>query len=150
MLRYGGAGRHMAALDRAVATRWIKLDVTEEFIYNFSILLPKLAVLCIYKRVFSTKPYRYAIYILGAIVILNCAVGQVVSLTICRPFAYIWNKSISDGHCGNIAATYRYITIPNLLTDVGILVVPLHGVWHLPIKVVHKIALSLKFLIGCI
>jgi len=33
MLRCGGAGRHMAALDRAVATRWIKLDVTEEFIY---------------------------------------------------------------------------------------------------------------------
>ena len=149
MLQHGGAGRHAIALHPNVVIRWLKLDVAEEFIYNFSIMFPKLSILCLYKRVFSTRPYRYAIYTLGAVVIFTCVVGQIVGLTICRPFAYIWDKSIPNGQCGDIPAAYRYISIPNLLTDVGILILPLYGVWHLHTKVIHKLGLSLTFLTGC-
>lgn len=149
MLRYGGAGRHEVALEPAVMIRCVKLDVAEEFIYNFSIALPKLAILCLYGRVFTTKPYRYAIYATGSIVVLTLIVGQICAIAICQPFSYMWDKSISNGHCGNISAVYRYISFPNLLTDVCILVLPLHGVWRLHAKVVHKIGLTVTFLTGC-
>ncbi|KAL8732940.1 MAG: hypothetical protein Q9181_003762 [Wetmoreana brouardii] len=150
MLQYGGAGRHMVALDPVVVVRWLKLDVAEEFIYNFSILFPKLAILCLFKRVFSLPAYRYAIYALGATVLLTCMAGQIVGIAICQPFAYLWDKSIQGGHCGDIPAAYRYISIPNLLTDVGILALPLFGIWRLHTKVTHKIGLTITFLMGCI
>lgn len=150
MLQYGGAGRHVAALDPIVVVRWLKLDVAEEFIYNFSILFPKLAILFLYARVFSTKNYRYTIYSIGSIVILTCISGQTFNAVICQPFSYIWDKSAPNGYCWDLAAAYRYISIPNLLTDIFILILPLHGVWHLQTKVINKIGLTITFLLGCV
>lgn len=150
MLQYGGAGRHVVALDPKVVILWLKLDVAEEFIYNFSLLFPKLAILCLYARVFSTRPYRYATYSIGLFVILTCVSGQIVGIAICRPFAYIWDKSIPDGYCGDIPAAYRYISIPNLISDICILVLPLYGVWHLHTRTINKIGLTFTFLLGCL
>lgn len=150
MLQYGGAGRHGAALDPKVVVRWLKYDVAEEFIYNFSILFPKLSILFLYARLFSTKHYRYAIYSIGSVVTLTCISGQIFNAVICRPFSYIWDKSTPNGYCWDLAAAYRYISIPNLLTDICILILPLHGVWHLQMKVIHKIGLTVTFLLGCL
>ena len=150
MLQHGGAGRHAVALDPKIVVRWLKLDAAEEFIYNFSILFPKLAILCLYARVFSTRTYIYAIYAIGSIVVLTCIAGQIVAVAICNPFDYRWARSNSNGHCGDIAAAYRYISIPNLLTDVCILVLPLHGIWHLHTRVINKLGLTITFLLGCV
>ena len=150
MVQYGGAGRHVAALDLTVVITWLKLDVAAGFVYNVSIALPKLAILCLYGRVFTTKIYRYAIYLVGSIVTVTCIAGLIVAVAICQPFAYFWDKSIANGHCGDIAVAYRYISVPNLVTDVLILVLPLNGVWRLQTKVIHKIGLTLTFLTGCV
>lgn len=150
MVQYGGAGRHTAALEPKILVRWLKLDVAEEFIYNFSIFFPKLSILFLYARIFSTRNYRFAIWTIGSIVILTCLSGQIMGVAICRPFSYVWDKSDSNGHCGNLAAAYRYISVPNLLTDICILILPLHGVWHLQTKRIHKIGLTATFLLGCV
>ncbi|KAL2041445.1 hypothetical protein N7G274_005827 [Stereocaulon virgatum] len=47
-------------------------------------------------------------------------------------------------------ACYRYISIPNLVTDVVILILPLHVVWHLHAGVAQKIGLTVTFMTGCI
>ncbi len=150
MVQYGGAGRHVAALDPIVVVRWLKLTFAAEIIYNLSICFPKLAILCLYKRVFSTRAYRYSIYAIGSIVIMTCVAGVILSLAICRPIAYNWDQSIPTGRCGDKLASYRYISIPNIVTDVCILVLPLYGVWHLHMKLIHKIGLTITFLIGCV
>ena len=139
----------MVALQPNVVVLWLKFNTAEEFIYNFSILFPKLAILSLYLRVFSTRPYRYAIYSIGSIVILTCIAGQILAVSICRPFNYIWDKSDPNGHCGDIPAAYRYISIPNLFTDLCILVLPIYGIWHLHTKPKHKVGLSITFLLGC-
>ena len=149
MLRYGGAGRHTVALNPSVVIRCVKLDNAAATLYNFSILFPKLTILNLYARIFSTRPYRYAIYSVGSIMILTCIAGQIVILTLCRPYAYSWDKSIPNGSCGDIPAAYRYISLPNLLTDFCILVLPLHGVWRLHLETINKIGLSCVFLLGC-
>ena len=86
---------------------------------------------------------------MGSIVILTCVAGQMFGLAICRPFSYLWGKSIPNGKCGDIPAPYRYISLSNLLTDIGILILPLRGIWRLQTKVVHNIGLSITFLMGC-
>ena len=150
MVRYGGTGRHVVALEPAVVMRWLKLDVAEVFMYLVSITLPKLAILCLYGRIFTMRPYRCAIYTTGSLIVLTLLAGVITAIAICRPFSYLWDQSISDGHCGNVIALYRYISIPNLFTDVCIIVLPLHGVWGLQAKIVHKIGITVTFLTGCL
>jgi len=49
----------------------------------------------------------------------------------CRPLAYHWDKSIPGGKCGNIMVGYKYFTIPNLLTDIIMLILPLPAIYKL-------------------
>lgn len=140
----------MAALDPKVIAQWLKLDLAAQFTYVLSILFPKLAILCLFARVFSTKPYLYSIYFIGSVVVLTCITGLILCFTICRPFAYNWDRSVPNGYCVDVPAVYRYISIPNLLTDMCMLILPLHGVWHLHMKIIHKIGLMFTFLLGCL
>ena len=140
----------MVALEPAVVIRWLKLDVVEVFMYLVSVTLPKLAILCLYARIFTARPYRYAIYITGTLILLTFLAGATCTIGICRPFPYMWDSSIADGHCGNVIALYRYISIPNLFTDVCMIVLPLRGVWGLQAKILHKIGITVTFLTGCL
>ena len=140
----------MAALDPILLARSRKLYLALSFIYNFSILFPKLAILCLYQRVFSTRYYRFAIYAIGGIVVLTCTAAQLCTLVICHPFAFMWNRSIPNGSCGDLKAAFRYVSVPNLVTDMFILALPLYGVWHLQTKVIHKIGLTFTFILGCL
>lgn len=149
-VQHGGAGRHVAALDPTVIVRWQKLTFALNIIYTLSVCFPKLAILALYKRIFSTRAYRYITYAIGGIVILNCVAGPISSLIMCRPIAYNWDKSIPNGHCGDIVVSYRYYSVPNIFTDVCILVLPLYGVWHLHMNRIHKIGLTITFLLGCV
>ena len=156
-------GRHVAALDPSVVDQVAKARshraIHLQLFYrpskacNTMLVWTRLyneAILCLYGRVITTKQYRYAIYTIGSIIVLACISCLIVAIAICQPFAYFWDLSIPNGHCGNIPAAYRYLSVPNLLTDVCILILPLHCVWNLHTKVIHKIGLTLTFLTGCL
>ena len=127
---------------------WLKLIVAEEFLYLLSATVPKLAILCLYLRIFTTKPYRYAAYAIAGVMILNYIVDVIIALTMCKPIAYSWDKTIPGGYCGDIMAAYRYISVPNLVTDVAMLVLPLPVIWRLNTKLSQKIGLTLTFMTG--
>lgn len=151
IVQYAGAGRHTVAVEPKIVVRLLKFEVAEEFIYNFSIAFPKLSILFLYARLFSTRYYRIAIWTIGSIVTLTCLEGQIFSAVICRRFFHVWGKSSDpNGYCWNLVDAYRYISVPNLLTDLCILILPLHGVWHLQLKRIHKIGLTFMFLLGCV
>lgn len=104
-------------------------------------------MLCLYLRIFSTRPYRYSIYVIASMVVGNCMTGLILCLTICHP---VTNGAKERQRClDTIITTYRYYMVPIIFTDVCILVLPLHGVWHLHMKIVHKIGLTITFLLGC-
>ena len=67
--------------------------------------------------------------------------------TIFQPFSFKWDKSI-DGHCSDLLAAYRYISIPNILTDLAILILPLSTLWHLNMSRTRKAGVFLTFLAG--
>lgn len=127
---------------------WLKLVVVEENVYVFVVSLSKLAILCLYLRIFTTRLYRRACYGIAVVIILNLIVGMILSLTICKPLAYRWDKTIPGGSCGDIMTGYRWISLPNLVTDVAMLILPLPVIWGLQIGRSRKIGLTLTFLLG--
>jgi hypothetical protein len=127
---------------------WLKLLFAEELLYILSATLPKLAILCLYLRIFRTRPYRLAAYAIAGVMILNYVTNVILSLTMCQPVRFKWDKTIPGGVCGDLMAAYRWISVPNLVTDLAILILPLPMVWNLHTGLSQKLGLTLTFLTG--
>jgi len=48
-----------------------------------------------------------------------------------------------------VAAAYFSVSIPNILTDIIILVLPMHASWNLQTQTAQKTGLTITFLSGC-
>ncbi|KAF2741961.1 hypothetical protein M011DRAFT_433877 [Sporormia fimetaria CBS 119925] len=151
MVEIGGAGRRALALmleDPNKLVTWLKLCKAEEFTWGLSVMFPKLSILCLYMKIFTTRPYRMAAYMTGMAIILTTLAVIISGFAMCRPFAFFWDKTIPGGVCGDIMAGYRYIGIPNLLTDIVLLVLPLPAVYHLHTNISVKLGLFFTFISG--
>ena len=99
-VRFGGNGYHVAALlppNPSAISIWLKYVLVESHLGIMALNLPKLAILCMYIRIFTTKPYRITPYILAGLTIGNMVAGIISASAACRPFAYIWDKTIPGG-----------------------------------------------------
>lgn len=110
-------------------------------------MLPKLTILILYLRVLREKWARRITWVVAVFVILNTIANFLTAAFICRPFAANWDKSI-PGHCGDNMAFLRCVSIPNIVTDLAILVLPLPTLYRLQISTAKKIGLTLTFLTG--
>lgn len=127
----------------------MKLFVTMQFTYVPAVTLPKLAILALYQRIFTTKFYRWMSYLVGQFMILVWLISLVLAFTECQPFEYSWNKSIS-GRCIDIMILFRYVSGLNLASDVAILILPLPVIWGLHTSRAQKVGLTLAFLTGSV
>ncbi len=82
---------------------------------------------------------------------LNWMTSLFLAILICHPFGYAWLSidSYPKGGCGNVAAAYFSVSIPNILTDIIILVLPMHASWNLQTQTAQKTGLTITFLSGC-
>ncbi|TVY81810.1 hypothetical protein LSUE1_G002993 [Lachnellula suecica] len=146
-----GVGYHQAYLEDVYPhkiERWnIELFVLS-LIYNFSAILPKLAILIFYERVFGRSSARYSIRILAIILTLYAVLLTALDLGTCSKFAGNWDPTIPGVKCLNRRAEAAWITLPNILTDIWMLLLPLPAIWKLQTTRALKIGLTVTFLIG--
>lgn len=146
-----GIGRHIAYFlltnPRTIFTGF-KLLAIQEFLYGAAITFPKVTIATLYLRVLREQWARRITYLVCVIVVLNEMSMIIGSSLICQPFAFKWDKSIAGGHCGDIMALYRYVSIPNIITDVAILILPFPTLYKLQISTPKKAGIFLTFLTG--
>jgi hypothetical protein len=138
-------GRHTAAISQDQLVDFLKLTTAEEYLYQFSTLLPKLSILCVYLRIFTLKPYQYAIYMIGAVLVSAFTAAIFVASFSCIPFRYKYDKSIA-GHCINEHHAFIWNGFIGIPTDVAMIILPLSGVWKLHISMNQKIGVMITFL----
>ena len=119
-----------------------------QWTYAFATAFPKLSVLFFYRRLFPTKLFRITVYVLMFMVVGLCASIVIVSLFQCSPIAYAWDRTIKGGTCIDELAYFRWITPPNLIIDLALLILPLPMVWRLHTSVGQKAGLTLTFVTG--
>ncbi|KAL8908906.1 MAG: hypothetical protein Q9171_005249 [Xanthocarpia ochracea] len=146
-VEYAGLGRHIIALSNKELTTFLKSFVALQFTYIPSVTFPKLSILALYLRIFTTKPYRYATYAIAVFLGLIWLASFILAFAECTPFQYSWDKSI-QGHCINYFITFRLIGGLNVLNDVAILILPLPVIWGLQTSTNQKIGLTITFLTG--
>ncbi|KAK2735124.1 integral membrane protein [Colletotrichum kahawae] len=151
----GGFGKHVWATPDGLRVYFTGLFIAEH-LYTISIVLVKAAILAFYWRIFSARrESRLAIYILLGI---TCAWGiaLLVSTFQCLPVSAFWlrfdanaNLSPSDYECGvNVKTFFIANAIPNIITDVLLLLLPVPGIWSLQLRKPQKMALVGIFTLG--
>ncbi|KAF1836192.1 hypothetical protein BDW02DRAFT_567243 [Decorospora gaudefroyi] len=150
-VKHGGVGRHLQYVSKPERVRWLKsVYIAAPSVYIVSASFPKLAVVSIYLQIFNPGPSRICCWIIA----IALAVGPVIQVPICVwqcvPVAYLWDKSIPGGHCLQQAHMFRYGSLPNIVTDVAILVLPMPLIWKLHTSTRVKIGLLITFLLGSI
>ncbi|KAJ5723302.1 hypothetical protein N7488_001337 [Penicillium malachiteum] len=145
----GGVGRHLEALAMETPSRepkyFIWLLVVSTYYYS-TVAIPKLAVLALYGRLWTVNPYRSIILILAAVITLTAVVSGIMCLNMCRPFKANWDTSI--GTCYNKQAFFLWASLPNIITDLIMLAMPVPIVWNLNVTMKVKLGLILTFATG--
>ncbi|CAD6582767.1 MAG: hypothetical protein ASARMPREDX12_001032 [Alectoria sarmentosa] len=149
----GGVGYHVAAVamkNPNAIVIWAKGIFAMQILYAVAISTAKLSILFFYLRIFPTKWFRISVFVL---IFMDIGLGvSIVALAIfqCHPTAYLWNKAIHGGWCINQLACYRWISLPNIIIDVAMLVLPLPLVWRLQTSSENRVGLTVLFVVGSI
>lgn len=118
-----------------------------ELIYASAILTIKLCIISFYRRVFATADFKMWSSIVAIIVIAWWIAVILVSIFSCHPVNGFWDTS-SRITCINTEAFYVGNAVPNIATDVIILLLPIRMIWHLHVSKDQKLALSFVFMLG--
>ena len=110
-----------------------------QIFYKATINCSKLAVICMYLRIFHATPQRWFIYtcwILVGVVVCYTTASMIVTIFQCDPIPYFWNKTQYHGHCIDDTPFWYTNSIYNILTDLVIVTSVPWVVWtlHLPRK----------------
>ncbi|MCJ1448132.1 MAG: hypothetical protein MMC23_008646 [Stictis urceolatum] len=121
--------------------------------YSGAIVFAKLSVCSFYNRVFTHTPWvrNATCFVTGITLALGLAVF-LAPFVVCRPWTWIFTgahpSSSFAAHCVNWQWYLTYISLPNILTDLILLSIPLPIIWKLNQTLPQKVGLSIAFTLG--
>lgn len=134
--------RHVSLMQK------IQITIVYQVIYGTTIAATKLSYLAFFRRIFGIMPdFMKWGYALTALVVLWWTANILQIFFICRPFALNWNKTI-PGVCGDAPLSFVMIAVFNIVTDVGILLLPIPYVSSLQMQRKKKYTLITMFGLG--
>ena len=119
-------------------------------LYSIVICIAKVAVLCLYRRVFSPRRWSYfdlSIVFLIVVMVLFYTITFFIKIFECTPREKINNPSIL-GTCLSSSDIISASGIFNTITDFLILLLPVQAVWSLKTTFGKKIIVVLAFTFG--
>ncbi|CAG8957877.1 hypothetical protein HYFRA_00000217 [Hymenoscyphus fraxineus] len=126
---------------------WLKFTILmQSFAWIVGCSVSKISILLIGHKVFVHPVYRPISFVIMAIVVIHAVVGIVLACTLCTPLAYEWNKTIPGGHCIDVEKTFTWISFPNIVTDVAMVILPQPFIWRLKLAREQKIGLTITFI----
>lgn len=138
----------VVAADPGTLLAWGQIIFALLILYSLAVAFPKLSILALYLRIFTEKRYRITTWVLAAIISATAIAVSLTAIFQCSPVSYAWDKSIPGGTCINLALFYVCCSIPNVITDVAILLLPIPMIFKLHTNQSQKVGLSLIFLLG--
>ncbi|KAI1084251.1 hypothetical protein F5B20DRAFT_524169 [Whalleya microplaca] len=140
-----GEGKHIIFVTNKVG--FVQGYVTAIVAYAICVVLTKLSILCFYCRIFF--PIQRLFYISWGfgifIVAYNLALIFVTAFE-CVPLSSMWTGA--PGKCFNTLPPFTTLGIVNVVTDVGILTLPIRHVLLLRLTVTQRIQVCGIFLLG--
>lgn len=151
-VEYGGVGYHYAVILTRLNTKLgplKKLTFIFANVYIPSVMFPKLAMLCFFLRIFVQPSHRRACYILMGVLVASAVATFIANLTQCVPLEFAWGVEEGTGpHCFKQQLFWSLISLPNIITDLVMLVLPVPIICKIQLAWKDKIGLILTFATG--
>lgn len=150
-VKQAGVGFHLGYLEQTqpeVLLVWGKYLLAISLLYFFLVNIPKLAILALYRRLFPQRSMHIIIWILVGILCSTSMATIIAALAACTPFEANYDPALPGAVCINKEALYVWSSIPNILTDVVILCLPIPTLLKLKVTTRVKWALVFTFLVG--
>jgi len=155
--KIGGGGHHtlvVMAQNPYTFVNRLKIDKAVEFTYVPACAFPKFAILSLYMRLFAMhrQKVRYVCYGVGGIMGALVIYGLISPALSCRPFSHNWNKVLDPqgGSCFDILASYRWVSLPNVFTDLILMALCFPAIYQVQLPLITKISLFGTFAFGSI
>ena len=124
-----------------------KANYSRSVAYPIACVLPKISICCMYLALFRPNIYlRRATYSMIAFLVANAVAWFVPTAAVCRPISAFWNQE--PAKCINVDVFGVWISLPNIVSDLAILILPLPVLWKMQIKRSKKLGLTVTFLVG--
>ncbi|KNG89550.1 hypothetical protein ANOM_001937 [Aspergillus nomiae NRRL 13137] len=148
MIHYG-LGYNKVDLPAESSLMVAKLLYVFEIFYVINLLTIKLSILMMYRRIFTniSRLFRVGAMICGAVVTLWATAFVPAAIFQCTPVAKAWDIDI-PGHCISLQLAFYCVALPNILTDVAILSLPVRSCWQLHRSVLYRLSLIGIFMLG--
>ncbi|MCJ1352543.1 MAG: hypothetical protein MMC33_002527 [Icmadophila ericetorum] len=143
----GGFGQHVQLATLETATRFFQMLYFVQIVYIFAIAFIKWSILLFYRRIFSVSGTKVPLLVIGVIVLCWSIASILASILSCVPVAGFWDKA-SPSKCINTTRFFLGVAIPNITTDLVILIFPLPMIWKLRMAKSQKVALMGVFTLG--
>jgi hypothetical protein len=155
MVAKANTGRHMTYV---LSTDSAKKKIPEHFkgimiqevLHPAAVAFPKLTVVLLYLHILTNKYERFTAKVLVFLIFATWLSFTVAVMFQCMPFNFNWDKSNPNGRCFNVQAFANSSSVPNIATDLAVLILPLRTVWCLKISIGRRVGLLLVFLTGSV
>ncbi|KAL9610185.1 MAG: hypothetical protein Q9167_005089 [Letrouitia subvulpina] len=140
-------GKHIEDARPDAVLQWHKVLYVYENFYAPAIATTKFSILFFYNRIFSIKNFRIVLYAIGMTVMMWWIVMQFTVIFECAPIDLTWSPH-KEGHCISLKKFFLGQAIPNIATDLVLLLIPIPMIWNLQLPRSQKVALIGVFLLG--
>ncbi|KAI1469005.1 uncharacterized protein F4812DRAFT_425425 [Daldinia caldariorum] len=147
LINLGGVGKPTAAGSPRRILYDAKFVFAGQLIYATSILSTKLSILAMYRQIFPVRLMKLGRLVLSYLTVIWWGVYVLFETFQCKPIKKVFNPAI-EGHC---IGSYEFILglmVPNIVTDVAILCLPIYEIVNLHLTPSQRITLSGIFLFG--
>lgn len=132
---------------RLLTLPW-QMTMANQILWALSVCLPKLSVLLLCSRIFTTPGFVIAARVTGVLTLLLAIATILGALLQCQPFAYNWDQTIPGGHCGDQVLSFTITGSLNVVLDVITLLLPMPHLTTLAMSISKKLVLVSTFAIG--
>lgn len=142
-----GMGRHATTVSLDSLVIVLKNLLAFECLYVTAVGTVKISILAMYLRIFPSREFKIAAWVIGGTIIAWVLAIVLVCIFQCSPIYVAW-VPWAKGTCIDLRASFIGNAVPNILTDVAILIMPIKQVWHLHAPMPQKISLLATFGLG--
>lgn len=121
----------------------LKIQYTGAIQYPLCVLFTKLSILYQYRRLFPTnRDFKLSTSVLIAIMIMWATAVILVGINACTPIHKAWTPTPLPGRCINLVPFYYGMQIPNVITDLLILLMPFNEIRRLELPLKQKLGVG--------
>ncbi|KAI0162929.1 hypothetical protein BJ166DRAFT_281161 [Pestalotiopsis sp. NC0098] len=140
-----GEGRHIIFVTNPAG--FIQAYVVAIVAYAICVVLTKISILCFYCRIFFPVRHLPLVSWIFGIFIVAYNLALIFTTTLqCVPLSSMWTGA--PGKCFETLPPFTALGIVNVVTDVGILALPVRHIVHLRLRVTQRVQVCGIFLLG--